>query len=77
MARPDLSRSQVKKSRLSGEDRKEISGAHWERALSQPPLLPGQTVLDLGRGVGDVSGPVRPRSLVAIQSSRVVDAVTC
>ena len=40
---------------LIDEYRRQYAWRDWKRALSLCPILPGQHVLDLGCGVGDIS----------------------
>jgi ubiquinone/menaquinone biosynthesis C-methylase UbiE len=49
---------------LVSEYRKQFAWRDWNRALSLCPLTPGQRVLDLGCGAGDVSGVLAARGLV-------------
>jgi ubiquinone/menaquinone biosynthesis C-methylase UbiE len=49
---------------LTNEYRRQLEWRDWERALSLCPLVPGQQVLDLGCGTGDVAGMMAARGLV-------------
>ena len=48
---------------LVDEYRKQHAWRHWEQALSSCPWVPGQAVLDLGCGTGEVSGLLAARGL--------------
>lgn len=48
---------------LVDEYRRQFEWRDWDRALSLCPALPGQTVLDLGCGPGDVAGLLAARGL--------------
>jgi trans-aconitate methyltransferase len=48
---------------LVEEYRRQLRWRDWEGALSRCPLVPGQAVLDLGCGPGDVSGLLAARGL--------------
>jgi len=49
---------------LVEEYRRQLAWRDWELALSLCPLLPGQAVLDLGCGPGDVSGLLAARGIL-------------
>jgi SAM-dependent methyltransferase len=48
---------------LVDEYRKQYAWRDWNRALSQCPLVPGQRVLDLGCGPGDISAELCRRGV--------------
>jgi len=48
---------------LVDEYRKQYAWRDWNRALSQCPLVPGQQVLDLGCGPGDISAELFNRGV--------------
>ena len=48
---------------LADEYRRQFAWRDWDRAVSLCPALPGQAVLDLGCGPGDVSGLLAARGL--------------
>lgn len=49
---------------LSNEYQQQLSWRSWEQALDLCPIVPGQTVLDLGCGPGDVSGLLSARGCI-------------